>query len=584
MKARSELKNLRFTLKGISAAPGLAQGPVIIYRQKKLDVPRQYGYDVNKERPRLQEAIQRSQLELAGLRDQLVSEDHPSEAMVFDAHILMLEDASLHSRVDESLVAGLNAEAAWMDGIVFFAGQLESIPDATLQARAADLRDAGRRVLAHLLGEDFEIALVIHQPSIVVAKDLAPSETASIDKNMVLAFCTAGGGPTSHTAILAKALGIPAVVGMGNAILNLQDGAPLLVDGGLGEVIAFPGEQDLSLFNLRLQKARNVSDLELACSSDPAITIDGHRVEVVANVGNPQDALVALQHGAEGIGLLRTEFLFLERQTAPTEEEQQRAYRQILDSMPSCPVVVRTIDVGGDKEIPYLDLGHEDNPFLGWRAIRMCLDQPEFFKVQLRALLRASPGSDLRIMFPMIASLDELRCAKKLLREAQEEVLQSGGQIADSIQVGIMVEIPSVVILAEQFAKEVDFFSIGTNDLTQYTMAAERTNPKVAHLADACHPAILRLIQMVISAGHSAGIWVGVCGELAGDQDAIPILLGMGLDEFSMAPRSISHAKVIIRQWSYQTAQQLARQVVNFESADAVRQLVRSQSFDLGIS
>ena len=583
MNAQSASKNLSFTLKGISAAPGLAQGPVINYRQKNLEVPRQHGSDSGKERPRLQEAIHSSQLELAKLRDQLAT-DHPSEAVVFDAHILMLEDGSLLSRVDESLAAGLNVEAAWMDGIVFYAGQLESIPDATLQARAADLKDAGQRVLAHLLGEDFEIALVIHQPSIVVAKDLAPSETASIDREMVLAFCTAGGGPTSHTAILAKALGIPAVVGLGEVVLSLQDGTPLLVDGSLGEAIAFPTVQDLSLFHQRLQNARNVSDIELACASDPAITTDGHRVEVVANVGNPQDALVALQHGAEGIGLLRTEFLFLERKTAPTEDEQLQAYRQILDSMASCPVVVRTIDVGGDKEIPYLDLGHEDNPFLGWRAIRMCLEQPEFFKVQLRALLRASPGSDLRIMFPMIASLDEVRCAKKLLKEAREEVLHSGGQIADSIQVGIMVEIPSAAILAEQFAREVDFFSIGTNDLTQYTMAAERTNPKVAHLADACHPAILRLIQMVISAGHSAGIWVGVCGELAGDPDAIPVLLGMGLDEFSMAPRTISHAKVIIRKWSYESAGQLARQVVNLESADAVRQLVRSQSKELGIA
>ncbi len=583
MNAQSASNNLSFTLKGICAAPGLAQGTVINYRQKNLHVPRQHGSDPGRERTRLQEAIHTSQLELAKLRDQLAS-DHPSEAIVFDAHILMLEDTSLLSRVDVSLAAGLNAEAAWMDGIVFYAGQLESIPDATLQARAADLRDAGRRVLAHLLGKDFEIALVIHQPSIVVAKDLAPSETASIDKGMVLAFCTAGGGPTSHTAILAKALGIPAVVGIGEAVLSLQDGAPLLVDGGLGEVIAFPTEHDLSLFNLRLQNAHNLADLELACASDPAITTDGHRVEVVANVGNPQDALVALQHGAEGIGLLRTEFLFLERKTAPTEDEQLRAYRQILDNMASCPVVVRTIDVGGDKEIPYLDLGHEDNPFLGWRAIRMCLEQPEFFKVQLRALLRASPGSNLRIMFPMIASLEEVRCAKKLLAEAREEVLNSGGQIANSIQVGIMVEIPSAAILAEQFAREVDFFSIGTNDLTQYTMAAERTNPKVAHLADACHPAILRLIQMVISAGHSAGIWVGVCGELAGDQDAIPVLLGMGLDEFSMAPRTISHAKVIIRQWSYESARQLAMLAVNLESADAVRQLVRSLSWEQGIA
>lgn len=581
MDAQSDLENLRVTFIGISAAPGLARGPVINYRQRSLEFDRRYGCDPAAERSQLQQAIQRAQLELRDLRDRLAA-SHPAESVVFDAHILMLEDASLLSRVDESLAAGINAEAAWMDGIAFFAGQLEAIPDATLQARAADLKDAGRRVLAHLLGIEAQATPVIRQPSIVIAKDLAPSETASMDRDLVLAFCTASGGPTSHTAILAKALGIPAVVGIGEAVLTLPDGAPLLVNGSLGELIAFPGEQDLQRFELNLRSASEAADMEMACSADPAVTTDGHRVEVVANVGNVQDAVVALQHGAEGIGLLRTEFLFLERKTAPSEEEQQLAYRQILDHMHGCPVVVRTIDVGGDKEIPYLDIGRESNPFLGWRAIRMCLDQPEFFKTQLRALLRASPGTNLRIMFPMISSLDEVRCAKKWLGEARQEVLEAGDQVAGSIQVGIMVEIPSVAVLAEQFAREVDFFSIGTNDLTQYTMAAERTNPKVAHLADACHPAILRLIQAVISAGHSAGIWVGVCGELAGDQDAIPILVGMGLDEFSMSPHSIPHAKAIIRQWSFLDAHHLANQAVNCESAEAVRLLVRSTGTNLG--
>lgn len=582
MNAQVGTHNLTLLLQGICAAPGLAKGPVINYRRLSLDFERQNGLNPATERERLQDAIQRSKLELAGLRDQLTS-DHPSEALVFEAHILMLEDASLLSSVEESVAAGINAEAAWMDGILNFAQQLEAIPDATLQARAADLRDVGRRVLTHLLGKGSEISLVISEPSIVVADDLAPSETASIDKSKVLAFCTALGGPTSHTAILAKALGIPAVVGIGEDLLSLPAGTLLLVDGSLGTVIVNPAKPDLQKFEQQLNIAREIEDEEVACSSNPASTTDGHRVEVVANVGNPQDTMLALAHGAEGIGLLRTEFLFIERKTAPNEEEQLAAYRQILDQMRGCPVVVRTIDVGGDKEIPYLDIGREDNPFLGWRAIRMCLEQPEFFKVQLRALLRASPGSDLRIMFPMIATLDEVRCARQLLHEARQEVLQSGGQVAGSIQVGIMVEIPSVAILAEQFAREVDFFSIGTNDLTQYTMAAERTNPKVAHLADACHPAILRLVQTVISAGHKAGIWVGLCGELAGDHDAIPILLGMGLDEFSMAPRSIAHAKAIIRKWSYATAQQLAVKAVNCESAAAVRQLVRSTSAQFGI-
>lgn len=572
-----------FVLQGISAAPGLAQGPTVIYHRRRLEIPRLSGFDPEKEHQRLQVAIRQSQHELAGLRDQLVTGNHPAEAKVFDAHILMLEDTSLLAKVDDALKTGVNAEAAWMDAILFFASQLEAIPDATWQARAGDLRDAGNRVLSHLLGRDFGLALSFQEPSIVIADDLAPSETATMDKSMVSAFCTATGGPTSHTAILAKALGIPAVVGLGDSILKLQEGVHLLVDGGKGEVIVRPGEQELRLFRQRFEEARRLTEREMAVSTQPARTTDGHQVEVVANIGNPQDVPTALQHGAEGIGLLRTEFLFLERKSAPSEAEQQLVYRQILESMRSLPVVVRTIDVGGDKEIPYLDLGQEDNPFLGWRAIRMCLDQPEFFKVQLRALWRASPGTELRVMFPMIASLDEIRRAKALLQEAREEVLQAGGEVAETIQVGIMIEIPSAAILAEQFAREVDFFSIGTNDLTQYTMAADRTNPKVAHLADACHPAVLRLIQMVISAGHTAGIWVGVCGELAGDEDAIPVLLGMELDEFSMAPRSISHAKALIRGWSLESARQLATQALRCDSAEAVRQLVRSKTSELGI-
>jgi len=293
-------------------------------------------------------------------------------------------------------------------------------------------------------------------------------------------------------------------------------------------------------------------------------------------VGNPEEAVAALEFGAEGIGLLRTEFLYLDRTTAPDEEEQLAAYNSVLGVMETRPVVVRTLDVGGDKELPYLDLGRESNPFLGWRAIRMCLDRPDFFKVQLRALLRASPGHDLHIMFPMITTLDEVRQAKTLLDEARREVQAAGHSIAETIQVGIMVEVPSVAILADLFASEVDFLSIGTNDLTQYTMAAERTNDRVAHLSDACHPAVLRQIQPVVAAGRQAGIWIGVCGELAGDPEAVPILLGLEVDELSMAPASIPHIKATIRRWSLQAVQRLAGEAINLDSAVAVRRLVRS--------
>jgi phosphoenolpyruvate-protein phosphotransferase len=408
-----------------------------------------------------------------------------------------------------------------------------------------------------------------------VARDLTPSDTARLDKTFVLGFCTAEGGPTSHTAILAKALGLPAVVGIGEAALSIPNQAPLLVNGTTGEVVVNPDRATRQLFEVEQQKDQELARVALAEAGRPAVTIDGRHVEIAANVGNPQDAETALEYGAEGIGLLRTEFLYLDRAMAPDEEEQLSAYNEILDSMGERPVIARTLDVGGDKELPYIDLGREANPFLGWRAIRMCLDQPDMFKIQLRALLRASPGHDLRIMFPMIATVKEVRDAHALLDEARREVQESGAETAPSIQVGIMVEVPSVVVMADQFAKEVDFFSIGTNDLTQYTMAAERTNDKVARLLDHCHPAILRQVKMVITAAHNAGIWVGLCGEMAGDPDAIPILLGLELDEFSMAPPRIPHAKAILRTWSMDDACELAAAALAMEDAFEVRALVR---------
>ena len=575
---RFEDKN-NLVFKGIAAAPGMASGPAKIWVKEQVKIPRYTVTDTSAEHSRLDQAIAASKIELEGLRDKISKEGHQAEAVVFDAHLLMLEDSSLLAMVDESLQKqSLNVEAAWGDAIQFFAEQLDSIPDPTLQARAADIRDVGKRVIDHLLGVEGNATLVLQQPSVVIARDLAPSETASLDKSKVLAFCTAEGGATSHTAIFAKALGLPAVVGLGEKLLNLPTGCPLLIDGAHGEVIAYPDQAMRARFEAGLLDAQRSASQEMVCTLNPAITKDGYRVEIVANIGKPEEAQIALDHGAEGIGLLRTEFLFLERKTAPNEEEQLAEYNKILDVMKTCPVVVRTIDVGGDKEIPYLNLGHEANPFLGWRAIRMCLDRPDFFKVQLRALLRSSPGHNLRIMFPMIAILEEIRRVKVLIEEAKVEVLHDGHQVAEQIQVGIMVEIPSVAITADLFAKEVDFFSIGTNDLTQYTLAAERTNPKVSHLGDACHPAVLRQIRNVIDAAHAAGIWVGVCGEMAGDSDAVPILLGMGLDEFSMAPRAVPHAKNIIRQWTMQNAQGLAQEVLNCDSAQAVRLLVQSHN------
>ena len=429
-------------------------------------------------------------------------------------------------------------------------------------------------MLRRLLGRA-GAAIQLDRPVIVVARDLEPSQTALLDKHKVLAFCTALGGPTSHTAILAKAIGIPAVVGLGDAVLGLESGAPLLVDGAQGLVVAYPEDATRAAFEGRQASARQVAAGELAQALERAVTQDGRRVEVVANIGSLADARAAVQAGAEGVGLLRTEFLFLNRDLEPDEDEQVAAYRAIFEALGRRPVVVRTLDAGGDKPIPYLDLPREANPFLGLRAIRLCLQRPELFMKQLRALLRAGVGCDLRIMFPMIATLEEIRQARQLLARARSELAARAVPACDRFETGMMVEIPSAVWMAEAFAAEVDFFSIGTNDLTQYTFAAERTNQEVAYLADACHPAILRQIQRVVQAARGAGRWVGVCGELAGDAQAIPILVGLGVDELSMAPASIPHAKAVLRSWSYPRACQLAEQALRVSTAAEVRQLVK---------
>jgi phosphotransferase system enzyme I (PtsI) len=528
---------------GIPASPGIAIGPAFCFQEADLGIDRYAVQDVEAEIQRFEQAIVDAASQIADIKEKALIEASAEEAAIFDAHALFLQDPALIDAIRTAMREQLlNAEAAVSDGVEAQAMALEAMEDEYFSARAADVRDVGQRLLRLLLGISEADLSTLVEPSIILAKDLTPSDTVRLDKKLVLGFLTALGGPTSHTAILAKALNLPAIVGAGDAVLQIESGATVAIDGNSGEVTNDPDTDTQTEYAERKKVFQKESEVALSRAHEPAITQDGKAIEIVANVGNPDDTQQALDHGAEGIGLLRTEFLYMERPSAPDEEEQLAAY----DMMEDRPVVVRTLDVGGDKAIPYLDLGEEANPFLGWRAIRMTLDDPDFFKIQLRALLRASPGHDLRIMFPMVATLLELRDARRLLEEARNEVVEAGNEVAESVQIGIMVEIPSVAVLADRFAKEVDFFSIGTNDLTQYTMAAERTNEKVAHLGDACHPAVLRQIQRVIEAAHKEGIWVGLCGELAGDADAIPILLGLGLDEFSMAPASIrrrrSHA------------------------------------------
>jgi len=559
-------------LRGIPAAGGLARGLASQWADTGFEIPSFAPTDLDAEKTRLVEARQKAEAQLHALSTQVSQKIGEAEAALFEAQAMFLNDGVLVSKAVSAIDLGVNAEKAWHQACEYFAAQLESLPDETFSARSADVRDVGRRVIEILTGSQPDLMLANH--AIILARELSPSQTATLDTSRVLAFCTAEGGPTSHSAILAKALGIPAVVGVGDKILEIVDGTILLVDGMAGLLISNPTSEQVAEFDQRKQIQDEKREQEKKLASQPAITTDGHRVEIVANIGSVEDTHKALEFGAEGIGLLRTEFLFLNRDQAPDEEAQFTAYSTILDLMESRPVIVRTLDVGGDKEVPYLDLEVEANPFLGYRAIRISLDRPEDFKSQLRALLRAGVGHDLRIMFPMIATLGEFRQAKELLEEAKSELKTEGIEAAEKLQVGIMVEIPAVALLADQFAAEVDFFSIGTNDLTQYTFAAERGNKHLSHLNDPCHPAILFQIDMVIRAAHAQGKWVGVCGEMASDLDAIPLLVGLGVDELSVTPSQLPSVKEAVRKYSYRKFQTLSQRSIKLDSAKSVRKLV----------
>lgn len=564
-------------LSGTSAAPGLALGPGWRWQADALVVPRRQDRVPEVERARLQDACAAARGQITSLREQVAVAVGAEEAAIFEAHLMFLDDPALQAFAEAQITQGWNAEAAWADGVEHFALQLDGLPDPTLRARAADVRDVGRRVLAHLLGRGPR-ELRLERPSVVIARDLMPSEVAALDRGRVLAVCLAEGGPTSHAAILARAWGIPAVVGLGPGLLEVDVGPLWLVDGERGVVVVDPVPAEVEAFQGRAQRAAQENLADRSAAQAPAVTLDGYRLEVAANVGSIGEATVAVASGADAIGLLRSEFLYLNRLTAPDEEEQFAAYRGVLQAMGGRPVVARTLDVGGDKPLAYLPVGSEANPFLGHRGIRLLLDSVDLLKVQLRALLRAGAGFDLRIMFPMVATLEELRRAKEVYAEVRSGLAGSMLQVAERVQVGMMVEVPAAALLAHRFAAEVDFFSVGTNDLTQYTMAADRGNEKVAHLNDGCHPAVLRQIQLVVQAGRSAGIWVGVCGELAADPDAIPVLLGLEVDELSMAPPAIPRAKAILRRWRLSEARSLAAEALDLDSAPAVRALVRSRS------
>lgn len=572
-------------LQGIPLSSGFVLAPSYVYQPAKLAFEKVHAEDPDFEANRLRAAIAKAKEALERLASQAQGRLGQGQATIFEAHLLFLEDPFLVERAYNAIRKEcLAAEGAWQATFEAIAADYEALDDPYQRARAADVRDVGQRVLRSLVADQMDQTTEVRalrpsvQPCILLAADLTPSEVAELDLESVRGLCTAYGTATSHSAILACSLGIPAVIALGEALLDTPDGTLLGLDAETGQVYLDPPANLRKRLKTKAEAWKAEQRAALEAAQQPAITRDGHRVDIFANINALAEAAVAVRQGAEGVGVLRTEFLYLDRQAAPTEEEHFLTYSQISEKLGGRTLVIRTLDIGGDKDLPYLDLPREANPFLGWRAIRISLGEPELFKVQLRSILRASIGRAVHIMLPMLTALEEIQQAKALLAEACGEIEARGEAIVRDIPFGIMIEVPSAAILADQFVRQVDFVSIGTNDLTQYTMAAERTNEKVAYLYDACHPAVLRQIHNVVQEAHAAGIRAAVCGELAADPEVIPILLGMGLDELSMAPNRIPSTKALIRSWSYQAAQALAQEVLTMGSADQVRRRVRSAS------
>ena len=538
-------------LKGIAASDGVAVAKAYLLVQPDLSFETVTVEDISAEEARLDAALAASQDELSVIREKAVESLGEEAAAVFDAHLMVLADPEMTGQIKETIRAKqVNAEAALTEVTNMFIAIFESMDDNPyMQERAADIRDVTKRVLANLLGKKLPNPATIDEESIIVAHDLTPSDTAQLNKKFVKAFVTDIGGRTSHSAIMARTLEIAAVLGTNNITELVKDGDILAVSGITCEVVINPTEEQIAEFKAA-GEAYAKQKAEWAQLKDaPTVTADGKHFELAANIGTPKDVEGVNDNGAEAVGLYRTEFLYMDSQDFPTEEDQYEAYKAVLEGMNGKPVVVRTMDIGGDKELPYFDLPKEMNPFLGYRALRISISETgnQMFRTQLRALLRASVHGKLRIMFPMVALLTEFRTAKGILEEEKAKLVAEGVAVADDIEVGIMIEIPAAAMLADQFAKEVDFFSIGTNDLIQYTMAADRMNEQVSYLYQPYNPSILRLINNVIKAAHAEGKWAGMCGEMAGDQTAVPLLVGMGLDEFSMSATSILRTRSLMK-------------------------------------
>lgn len=535
-------------ISGIAASAGIAIAKAFVLQNPELTIEKKSIEDSSQEIERFQSALEKSKEELTVIKDKANEELGEDKAAIFAAHLLVLSDPELVDAVKQKIESEkVNAESAMNDVSSMFIDMFEQMDNEYMKERAADIRDVSKRVLAHLLDVQFATPASISEEVVILAEDLTPSDTAQLNRKFVKGFATDIGGRTSHSAIMSRSMEIPAVVGTKTITEKVENGVMIIIDGLDGQVIVDPTEDEIAAYQEKQQQYQQQKEEWAKLVNEKTLSADNVQVELAANIGTPADVKGVLENGAEGVGLYRTEFLYMGRDQLPTEEEQYKAYKEVLEKMEGKPVVIRTLDIGGDKELPYLNLPKELNPFLGFRAIRLCLEEQDIFRTQLRALLRASTFGNLKIMFPMIATLEEFRSAKSILIEEKEKLVKEGIEVSENIEVGIMVEIPSTAVMADTFAKEVDFFSIGTNDLIQYTMAADRMNEQVSYLYQPYSPAILRLVKMVIDAAHKEGKWTGMCGEMAGDPIAIPILLGLGLDEFSMSATSVLPARSQIR-------------------------------------
>lgn len=567
-------------LKGIAAAPGISIAKAYKIGKEEFDIPKEpiRPDEIPLQIQLFEEALIATRKEIIELQKRISKDMGQEEAQIFDAHLLVLEDRMLIEEVISRLKKEqINVSFIFSEVLKKYIAVFSKIEDEYLRERTADLNDVGKRVLRHLLGKEHRGLKDLKERVVVIAHDLSPSDTAAMHKQLVCAFVTDIGGKTSHTAIMAKSLEIPAVVGSVEATIKIKTGDMLIVDGTMGMVIINPDEETLRIYQEEEKKLIGVAERFVAVKDLPAVTKDDHKVKIVANIELPEEIPSVKIHGGEGIGLYRTEFFYMNRKDAPTEEEQFQAYKFVAEEMKSNSVIIRTLDLGGDKFLSQFEMPKEIQPFLGWRAIRFCLARPDVFKLQLRAILRASSYGKLSLMYPMISSIEELRQANVILDDCKQELRHERLSFDEDIQVGVMIEVPSAALTADLLAKEADFFSIGTNDLIQYALAVDRANEKVAYLYEPAHPAVLRMIKSIIEAAHANNIWVGMCGEMASDEVFTLVLLGLGLDEFSLSSLAIPQIKYIIRSVSFEDAKRAAVQALSLSTTKEVDSFMRAK-------